>query len=165
MSFSLEIKFCSKVWITNPIQIASGLQIQKSKIFSISCGRSQNSYKVLQLANDSLKVTIKIKEPIEINNELNDYWTIKGFITIKNKKALVTKYCNGLTRLVINEKDFARCYINTIASVQVDVGWVSLKPHERLEYEIYWKFHQKIDTIKKLDLVWHMSYLVNPKKV
>jgi hypothetical protein len=61
---------------------------------------------------------------------VNKYWTIKGMIKIENKRASITKYCNGLTRLKINNKLIARCYVDTYASMIIDYGLIDLKPNE-----------------------------------
>jgi len=128
-------------------------------ILNFNSGCCPNDYKVLQLENDSFKVTIQIKEPIKINNKSTKYWTIKGLIKIENKRASITKYCNGLIRLKINDKYMARCYVDTYASMIIDYGLIDLKPNEKQDFEVYWKFHETIDKIDKLDLTWNFSKL------
>jgi hypothetical protein len=96
-----------------------------------------NKYKGLQLENDSLIITIHIKEPVKINNKSSKYWNIKGLIKIENKRAALTKYCNGITRLKINDTYITRCYVDTYASMIIDYGMIDLKPNKKQDFEVY----------------------------
>jgi len=46
---------------------------------------SKKKYKELIIDNDSLTITYKIEEPIKINPEQAEYWTIKGILKVQNK--------------------------------------------------------------------------------
>lgn len=130
-------------------------------ILDFHSGCSQKKYRKLSIENDSLKVTIQIEEPITINNDSSKYWTIKGLIKIENKRAIITKYNNGITNLKINDKYIARCYVQTMASLLVDYGFIDLKPFEKKEYKVYWKFDENIEKIDKLDLIYFVWWDTN----
>ncbi len=113
---------------------------------------SKKNYKELIIDNDSLTITYKIEEPIKINPEQAEYWTIKGILKVQNKKATSIKYGNGITNLVINDSLKARPYLETIASTQIDFANIDLLPIEKYEFEVYWKFHSKIVEVENLSI-------------
>ncbi len=121
---------------------------------SFGCNRiySQNGYKELSIDNDSLKIIYLIKEPIKINNEPAKYWTIKGKLKVENKRSNLTKYGNGFSNLIINDSLHARPYIDTYATILVDVDIIDLKPNSKIEFDVYWKFDSTILSTDKIEI-------------
>ena len=118
---------------------------------SVFCQHANNQF---YLENDSLTVKVLIKEPIKYKNVASKYWSIKGTITVENKKSVSTKYSNGLTSLKINDRYFAICYVDTYATLIVDTWGIYLNPLEKRTFEVYWKFNEDISKIDKIDLIW-----------
>ncbi len=114
----------------------------------IGCGRTQVAPIQKTLVDGPLAATVKIDRIDTQNNFLYSY------LIVRNTSNSTVSYSNKYLVATYPSGNKAHAYVNTNASMLVDVGNVDILPHDSLSLDIYFPFDQnaKVDDFSKVQL-------------
>lgn len=106
--------------------------------FSLLGCEQDKQEKILTIKSDNLEIQAVVGLKLRKMNEKQS--KLEGKITVKNSSSDPAFYGNKYLILQINKSKTSRTYKKIIASVEIDVTKVEIKPESSISLPVYWVF-------------------------